>query len=85
MLPNVGGRQLSAPPRNQVADNDYGSTHRVWRGGHIQSEKEIRTTIRVYHAPTYSDAELQEGAWLVGFRCAARADSPKVREVLSQK
>lgn len=73
-------------PGNQVADKDYGTTNRVWRGGHIQSEtKDTRTTTRGYHTPTYTDAELQEGAWLLGFRCAARADSPKVREVLSKK
>jgi len=75
-----------AYPGNQVADKDYGSTNRVWRGGHIQSEaKDTRTTTRGYHTPTYSDAELQQGAWLLGFRCAARADSPKVREVLPKK
>ena len=73
-------------PGNQVADKDYGTTNRVWRGGHIQSDvKDTRTTTRGYHTPTYSDAELQAGAWLLGFRCAARAGSPKVSEVLSKK
>ncbi len=73
-------------PGNQIADNDYGSTNRVWRGGHIQSEaKDARTTTRGYHTPTYSDAELQQGAWLLGFRCAARANAPKVSEVLPKK
>ncbi len=73
-------------PGNQAADKDYGSTNRVWRGGHIQSEvQDTRTTTRGYHTPMYSDAELQKGAWLLGFRCAARADSPKVRELLSKK
>ena len=71
---------------NQKADPDFGATNRVVRGGHFRSpSNEIRTTIRGYHSPIYSDAELQQGAWLVGFRCAARADSPKVKEVLQQK
>ncbi len=75
-----------AYPGNQVADSNYGATNRVVRGGHFRSpSNEIRTTIRAYHTPIYSDAELQQGAWLVGFRCAARADSPKVKEVLQQK
>lgn len=64
-----------AYPGNQKPEPDYGATNRVVRGGHIQSEaNEIRTTIRGYHTPTYSAEELQRGAWLVGFRCAVRAD-----------
>lgn len=75
-----------AYPGNQTADNDYGTTNRVWRGGHFKSpSNEIRTTIRGYHTPTYSEEELQRGAWILGFRCAARANSPKVSEVLSKK
>lgn len=75
-----------AYPGNQKADPDYGATNRVVRGGHFRSpSNEIRTTIRGYHSPIYSDAELQQGAWLVGFRCAVRADSPKVKEVSQQK
>ena len=75
-----------AYPGNQAADSNYGTTNRVWRGGHFRSpSNEIRTTIRGFHTPTYSDAELQQGAWLLGFRCAARANSPKVSEALSKK
>ena len=75
-----------AYPGNQVADSNYGSVHRVVRGGNIKTSMEqVRTTVRYSHTPIYSPAELQEGAWLVGFRCAARADSSKVKEVLLKK
>ncbi len=75
-----------AYPGNQAADKDYGATNRVVRGGHFRSAaNDIRTTVRFSHTPLYSPEELQQGAWLVGFRCAARADSPKVREVSQKK
>ncbi|HEX4949258.1 MAG TPA: bifunctional serine/threonine-protein kinase/formylglycine-generating enzyme family protein [Blastocatellia bacterium] len=75
-----------AYPGNQVADSNYGAGHRVIRGSNIKpGTKDFRTTLRYSHSPTYSPQELQEGAWLIGFRCAARADSPKVREVLQKK
>jgi eukaryotic-like serine/threonine-protein kinase len=75
-----------AYPGNQTADKDYGTTNRVVRGGHFRSTaNDIRTTVRFFHTPIYSPEELEQGAWLVGFRCAARADSPKVREAMQKK
>ncbi len=75
-----------AYPGNQVADSKYGAGERVVRGGNLKPGlKDFRTTVRYSHSPVYSPEELQQASWLVGFRCAVRADSPKVKEVSQKK
>jgi eukaryotic-like serine/threonine-protein kinase len=73
-------------PGNQVADPDYGNTKRVVRGNSFLATPDLaRTTVRDKADPVYSAQALVDRSWLIGFRCAARADSPKIKEMLQKK
>lgn len=71
---------------NQTADPDYGTTKRVVRGNSFLATPDAaRTTVRDKAEPVYSAQALANRSWLIGFRCAARADSPKIKEILQRK
>ncbi len=67
---------------NQTPDTSYGSTHRVVRGGSFNSPTadDVRATRRFFRLPEFSDQDLSNKAWLIGFRCVVRANDSKLRE-----
>lgn len=74
-------------PGNTATDSNFGTLHRVVRGGHFHADAEdARTTRRIYFPPQFTAAEKKERSWLIGFRCVVSADDPKVQELIrSQK
>jgi formylglycine-generating enzyme required for sulfatase activity len=72
-----------AYPGNAATDKNYGNTNRVVRGGHFKSDiDDVRTTARYYSPPAFTAAEEKKRTWLIGFRCAASADDPRLQNVL---
>lgn len=73
-------------PGNQTPDPDYGTRHKVVRGGHFRSPiDEVRTTMRFHVPPEFTRVERKERTWLTGFRCAVSADDPKLQQFLSSR
>jgi serine/threonine protein kinase/formylglycine-generating enzyme required for sulfatase activity len=74
----------NAYPGSQYRDPDFGGAKRVVRGGAFQAkvEDKVRTTWRDRFNPYPTPEELAKRAWLVGFRCAVKADDVKLKEHL---
>lgn len=68
---------------NTVASSDYGTAHRVVRGGSFRTPPaDARTTNRFFFTPQFTAAEKAERTWLIGFRTAQSAGDPKLQEFL---
>ncbi|MEP7340292.1 MAG: bifunctional serine/threonine-protein kinase/formylglycine-generating enzyme family protein [Acidobacteriota bacterium] len=69
---------------NKTPNPRFGNTERVVRGGFFATTNldSVRTTLRNAHAPTYSPSELNQGTWVIGFRCAVRADNQRLKKYL---
>jgi iron(II)-dependent oxidoreductase len=79
-------------PGNQNSKPDFGTTHRVIRGGDfVSSIANSRTTRRQYALPTLkARVEVKDGVTTdrdnaAGFRCAVSANSPKLQDALRAK
>lgn len=73
-------------PNNQIADENYGTTNRVVRGGSFRSNfEDARTTRRFYHPPDFKVDEVKNRSWLIGFRCAVSANDTKLQEYLKKQ
>jgi formylglycine-generating enzyme required for sulfatase activity/serine/threonine protein kinase len=57
---------------------------RVIRGGSFNSPSpdDVRSARRFSRSPAYTPQELAAGSWLIGFRCAVRADDQRVKSLL---
>lgn len=79
-------------PGNQNSKPDFGTTHRIIRGGDfVSSIENSRTTRRQYALPTKKPYVKDEGGvrtetnTTAGFRCAVSANSPKLQEAMRNR
>lgn len=73
-------------PNNTTANENFGETNRVVRGGFFGSKTNdfLKTTKRIYVPPTVASGEDEEKlfAAAIGFRCAVSADDARLQEAL---
>lgn len=72
---------------NRTPNRDFGTDHRVMRGGAcFNSIGDARTTRRLYRPPQYTAREQATGGtFVIGFRCAVSADDAKLQEELGRQ
>jgi formylglycine-generating enzyme required for sulfatase activity len=81
-----------AYPQNPAKDPDYGTKHKVVRGGGFTAEINLARTTYRDHQPADEKAGMIRTAGAsgehntnIGFRCAISANDPKLREYLRTK
>ena len=73
-------------PGNQTPDPQFGPANKVVRGGSFKTDSPdfTRTTFRVFRAASFSDKELKDRTWLIGFRCAIKRENPRLQASLGK-